>query len=93
MARVTVEDCLEHVDNRFDLVMRASRRARQMHHGVEPLLPGENDKSTVIALREIADGLITDEVLDAGDVVPIDDEEEPLQMPYGGLGDDRADDF
>ncbi|MYD96523.1 MAG: DNA-directed RNA polymerase subunit omega [Gammaproteobacteria bacterium] len=93
MARVTVEDCLEHVDNRFDLVMRASRRARQMHHGVEPLLPDENDKATVIALREIADGLITDEVLDAADVVPIDDEEEPLQMPYGGLGDDRADDF
>lgn len=93
MARVTVEDCLDHVDNRFDLVMRASRRARQMHHGVEPLLPGENDKATVIALREIADGLITDEVLDAGDVVPIDDEEETLQIPYGGLGDDRADDF
>ena len=93
MARVTVEDCLEHVDNRFDLVMRASRRARQMHHGVEPLLADENDKATVIALREIADGLITDEVLDAADVVPIDDEEEPLQMPYGGLGDDRADDF
>lgn len=93
MARVTVEDCLEHVDNRFDLVMRASRRARQMHYGVEPLLPDENDKATVIALREIADGLITDEVLDAADVVPIDDEEEPLQMPYGGLGDDRADDF
>ena len=93
MARVTVEDCLDHVDNRFDLVMRASRRARQMHHGVEPLLPDENDKATVIALREIADGLITDEVLDAGDVVPIDDEEDTLQMPYGGLGDDRADDF
>lgn len=94
MARVTVEDCLEHVDNRFDLVMRASRRARQMHHGVAPLVADENDKSTVIALREIADGLITDELLDAGDVLPIDDEEEePLQMPYGGLGDDRADDF
>ncbi|MCE2423788.1 MAG: DNA-directed RNA polymerase subunit omega [Pseudomonadales bacterium] len=93
MARVTVEDCLDHVDNRFDLVMRASRRARQMHHGAEPLLPDENDKATVIALREIADGLITDDVLEAADLVPIDDEEEALQMPYGGLGDDRADDF
>ncbi len=94
MARVTVEDCLDHVDNRFDLVMRASRRARQMHHGAEPFLPEENDKATVIALREIADGLITDAALDAADVVPIDDEDElQVQMPYGGLGDDRAEDF
>jgi len=93
MARVTVEDCLEHVDNRFDLVMRATRRARQMTRGAEALLPEENDKATVMALREIADGLITDEVLDAADV-PIEDEEElQVQIPYGGLGDDRADDF
>ena len=91
MARVTVEDCLEHVDNRFDLVMRATRRARQMHQGVEPLVDNENDKDTVIALREIAEGLITDEVLDAAEI-PIEDEEE-LQIPFGGLGDDRADDF
>ncbi len=91
MARVTVEDCLDHVDNRFELVMRASRRARQMHQGVEPLVDEENDKPTVIALREIADGLITDEVLDAADI-PLEVEEE-LQFPFGGLGDDRADDF
>ena len=91
MARVTVEDCLEHVDNRFELVMRATRRARQMHQGVEPLVEDENDKPTVIALREIAEGLITDEVLDAAEI-PIEDEEE-LPHPFGGLGDDRADDF
>ncbi|MDE0177616.1 MAG: DNA-directed RNA polymerase subunit omega [Gammaproteobacteria bacterium] len=92
MARVTVEDCLEHVDNRFELVMRATRRARQMHQGVEPLVEDENDKPTVIALREIAEGLITDEVLDAAEI-PIEDEDEELQHPFGGLGDDRADDF
>jgi DNA-directed RNA polymerase subunit omega len=57
MARVTVEDCLDHVDNRFDLVLKASKRARQIAMGADPLLPWENDKPTVVALREIADGL------------------------------------
>jgi DNA-directed RNA polymerase subunit omega len=59
MARVTVEDCMDYVDNRFDLVLLATKRARQLVHGVEPLLPWDNDKPTVMALREIADGLIT----------------------------------
>ena len=58
MARVTVEDCLDHVDNRFDLVMKASRRARELALGSEAQLPWENDKPTVMALREIADGLL-----------------------------------
>ena len=57
MARITVEDCLEHVENRFDLVLLAARRARQIAQGADPLVPGENDKPTVIALREIAEGL------------------------------------
>ena len=92
MARVTVEDCLEHVDNRFTLVMRATRRARQIRRGSEPRLEAENDKNTVIALREIAAGLITDEVLEAEDNVVMEDDEE-MEMPYGGLGDERADDF
>ncbi|MFT5656873.1 MAG: DNA-directed RNA polymerase subunit omega [Gammaproteobacteria bacterium] len=61
MARITVEDCLEHVDNRFDLVLLASRRARQISQGADPLVPAENDKPTVIALREIAEGLVTAE--------------------------------
>jgi len=91
MARVTVEDCLDHVDNRFELVMRATRRARQMYQGVEPLVDEENDKPTVIALREIAEGLITDQVLEEAEI-PIEDDEE-LHNPFGGLGDDRADDF
>ena len=55
MARVTVEDCLDNVDNRFQLVLVASRRARQLAMGVEPLLAWENDKPTVMALREIAE--------------------------------------
>lgn len=59
MARITVEDCLEHVENRFDLVLLASRRARQISQGADPLVPAENDKPTVLALREIAAGLIS----------------------------------
>ena len=58
MARITVEDCLEHIENRFDLVLLAARRARQISQGADPLVPPENDKPTVIALREIAENLI-----------------------------------
>jgi len=64
MARVTVEDCLDHVDNRFNLVLLASKRARQLENGVEPLVPWDNDKPTVVALREIAAGLITNQTID-----------------------------
>ncbi len=64
MARITVEDCLEHVENRFDLVLLASRRARQIARGAEPLVPAENDKPTVLALREIAENLITASSMD-----------------------------
>ena len=57
MARITVEDCLEHVENRFELVLVASKRARKIATGgKDPLVPWENDKPTVVALREIADG-------------------------------------
>jgi len=64
MARVTVEDCLENVDNRFQLVMLATKRARQIAtKGFEPLVPEENDKPTVIALREIAEGKVTRDLL------------------------------
>ena len=67
MARITVEDCLEHVDNRFDLVLLASKRARQLANGVEPMLPWQNDKPTVMALREIGDGLVKPETLAEAD--------------------------
>jgi len=65
MARITVEDCLEHVDNRFDLVLLATKRARQLNRGVEPLLPWENDRPTVMALREIAAGMLSAESIAA----------------------------
>ena len=64
MARITVEDCLEHVDNRFDLVLLAARRARQIAQGADPLVEPENDKPTVIALREIAENLISKTAMD-----------------------------
>ncbi|GAB1258656.1 DNA-directed RNA polymerase subunit omega [Aurantivibrio plasticivorans] len=64
MARITVEDCLDHVANRFELVLTGSKRARQLAvGGKEPMVPEENDKPTVLALREISQGLVTDEVL------------------------------
>ena len=63
MARVTVEDCLEKIDNRFDLVLVAAKRTRQLMLGADPLVPDDRDKPTVIALREIAEGLVTSEIL------------------------------
>ena len=68
MARVTVEDAVDKVGNRFDLVLIASRRARQIATGgKEPLVERENDKPTVLALREIEQGLITTEVMNESD--------------------------
>ena len=68
MARVTVEDAVEKVGNRFDLVLVASRRARQIATGgKDTLVEVENDKPTVIALREIEAGLITTEVMNISD--------------------------
>jgi DNA-directed RNA polymerase subunit omega len=64
MARTTVEDCLENVENRFQLVLIAAKRARQIQMGADPLVPIDNDKPSVIALREIAEGLIDASVLD-----------------------------
>lgn len=64
MARITVEDCLDHVDNRFELVLTGTKRARQIATGgKDPMVEEENDKPTVIALREIEEGLVTPEVL------------------------------
>jgi len=64
MARVTVEDCLDHVDNRFQLVLVAAKRARQIIAGSDARVARENDKPTVLALREIADGHVTNAILD-----------------------------
>ena len=64
MARVTVEDCLDHVENRFKLVLLASKRARQLERGADEFVPANNDKSTVIALREIAAGHVNEGNID-----------------------------
>ena len=64
MARVTVEDCLENVINRYELVLLASKRARQIVLGSEPLVPPDDDKPTVIALREIAENLVNTQNVD-----------------------------
>ncbi|TEN90950.1 DNA-directed RNA polymerase subunit omega [Pseudomonas aeruginosa] len=75
MARVTVEDCLDNVDNRFELVMLATKRARQLATGgKEPKVAWENDKPTVVALREIASDLVDENVVQQEDIV----EDEPL---------------
>jgi DNA-directed RNA polymerase subunit omega len=64
MARVTVEDCLDKVDNRFQLVLVATKRARQLAKGAQPFVDWENDKPTVVALREIAEDHVTPKILD-----------------------------
>jgi DNA-directed RNA polymerase subunit omega len=64
MARLTVEDCLPNVDNRFHLVLVAAKRARQIAMGSDALVEIENDKPTVLALREIAEGLVNPNILD-----------------------------
>lgn len=63
MARTTVEDCLENVDNRFQLVLVASKRAREIAMGADAMVEIDNDKPTVLALREIAEGLVGPEIL------------------------------
>jgi DNA-directed RNA polymerase subunit omega len=93
MARLTVEDCLDHVDNRFELVLIAAKRARQLSMGAEPLVELENDKPTVLALREIAENKINKSVLEE-EVIPQDDieamiEGELLQSPMP-MGDDQT---
>jgi len=86
MARITVEDCLDNIDNRFELVLTATKRARQIAHGAEPMVEEENDKPTVLALREIAEGLIDAERVDvlqaeieAAEVFDMDPGEEDLK--------------
>lgn len=71
MARVTVEDCLEHVDNKFELATIASKRARQLARGAHSELPWEDDKPSVMALREIAEGLVSRDVLDEPELPPL----------------------
>lgn len=68
MARVTVEDCLDQLDNRFELVLVAAKRARQLaRHTSEPMVAEDNDKPTVLALREIAAGHVNRDILKVKD--------------------------
>ena len=79
MARITVEDCLDKVDNRFELVMVSSKRARQIQiEGKDPMVSVDNDKPTVVALREIADGLVTNEILIEKPSVELEEVEEEM---------------
>jgi DNA-directed RNA polymerase subunit omega len=64
MARVTIEDCLENIENRFKLVLLASKRARQLEKGADEFVPRGKDKDTVVALREIAAGFVTEANVD-----------------------------
>jgi len=70
MARITVEDCLQNVPNLFQLVLVAAKRARRIANGAEPSVEVENDKPTVLALREVAAGHIGPEILDEVDLPP-----------------------
>jgi DNA-directed RNA polymerase subunit omega len=81
MARVTVEDCLENVINRYELVLLASKRARQIALGSEPLVPPDDDKPTVIALREIAENLVNTENIDK--INQLDTDEELSEDVFG----------
>ena len=73
MARITVEDCLDNIPNIFEMVLVASKRARRIAHGAETVIETENDKPTVIALREIAEGHITPTILEEIDQPVVED--------------------
>ena len=73
MARITVEDCLGNIDNIFEMVLVAAKRARRVAHGAEPMVDLENDKPTVVALREIADGHVTPAILEEIDQPPVEE--------------------
>lgn len=81
MARITVEDCVENIDNIFEMVLVAAKRARRIAHGAEPMVELENDKPTVLALREIADGHITPAILDEIEQPPGEDLLVPTEVP------------
>ncbi len=84
MARVTVEDCLDKVDNRFQLVLVATKRARQLAKGAQPFVDWENDKPTVVALREIAENFITPKILDERPEETQSEAMAELEMPDAG---------
>ena len=91
MARITVEDCLDKVDNRFELVLVAAKRARQIATGGrEPLVQEASDKPTVIALREIEEGLISNEFMDAQDRQDLQEQEAAEMAAVSALTEGRG---
>jgi DNA-directed RNA polymerase subunit omega len=91
MARITVEDCSEKIPNMFQLVLVAAKRARQLANGAEAMVDWEDDKATVVALREIAEGYITESILEEREHQSLDDlldlEQAPGPHPaHGPLG-------
>jgi len=81
MARITVEDCSDKIPNMFQLVLVASKRARQLANGAEAMVEWENDKPTVVALREIAEGYVTESILEEREPQSLDDLLEFEQAP------------
>ena len=77
MARITVEDCLDNIDNIFEMVLVAAKRARRVAHGSDPMVELENDKPTVIALREIAEGHVTPAILEEIEQPPVEEFMQP----------------
>lgn len=93
MARITVEDCLKVVDNRFELVLMASKRARQLSKGLESTVETENDKPTVLALREIAERRINMQMVDEIDRAERERaEREALEWAAAELDEDKGGD-
>ena len=88
MARITVEDCLDKVDNLFELVLVSAKRARRLANGAEAMVPWENDKPTVVALREVADGLVGREILDELDETPEEARQREAEAVARELGGD-----
>ena len=93
MARITVEDCLDNVENIFEMVLVAAKRARRIAHGADPMVELENDKPTVLALREIADGHVTPAILEeieqpaAEDLLQAESAEDILPVRGISIGD------
>lgn len=88
MARITVEDCIENIPNRFDLVLAAAKRARQITRGSPLLVPHERDKPTVVALREIAEGMVDKSILEDApeSVLPEDEAQDETQEEAPAFG-------
>ncbi|MEM6638515.1 MAG: DNA-directed RNA polymerase subunit omega [Pseudomonadota bacterium] len=88
MARITVEDCLGNIDNLFELVLVSAKRARRLANGAEAMVPWENDKPTVVALREVAEGLVGKEILDEHDETPEEQRQREAEAAARELGGD-----